>query len=426
MRSSRRSGTGCAPRRHPDRHRREAPVRAHPLEQPGAEHVAAQRGEDQPPLALPVVPEQEAQDRLGGERARQERRRGVEIGAAEPLGLRHAQARVKRRPTVGEADSSRRRSASSIVVGLARRCFSASSLARRSGVSSPAFSSSIRCSHSAPAACSAASTSIFLVVVYLSISLNSSSTSCSVRHLLQRLAAREDQALVLGAGDAEVGVRGLADAVDRAAEHRDLDRVRVGLEAALDVGHDGVHVELQAAAGRAGDQHRAALAQLQRLEDLPGDLDLLLGVEGRERDPDRVADAVGQQRAEADRGLQRARPLRARLGDAEVQRVRDALAQQAVGGDRVRHVGRLDRDLEVAEVEALHQRHELGPGRDQRLDGVLALERVQVLGQRAGVDADAHRRAGGLRAVGDLGDLLGAADVARVQADAVRARRRSP
>ena len=56
---------------------------------------------------------------------------------------------------------------------------SASSFARRSGVSSPAFSSSIRWSHSAPSACSASSTSIFLVVVYLSISLNSSSTSCS-------------------------------------------------------------------------------------------------------------------------------------------------------------------------------------------------------------------------------------------------------
>ena len=141
---------------------------------------------------------------------------------------------------------------------------------------------------------------------------------------------------VLGAGDAEVRVAGLADAVDRAAEDRDLDRVLVGLQAPLDLDDDRVHVELQAPAGRAGDEHRAALAQLERLEDLPGDLDLLLGVEGRERDADRVADAVGQQRAEADRALQRARPLRARLGDPEVQRVVDLLAEQPVGGDRVR------------------------------------------------------------------------------------------
>ncbi len=215
-----------------------------------------------------------------------------------------------------------------------------------------------------------------------------------LRHLLQRLAAREDQALVLGAGDAEVGVRGLADPVDRAAEDGDLDRVLVGLQPALDVGHHGVHVELQAAAGRAGDQDGALLAQLQRLEDLPGDLDLLLGVEGRERDADRVADPVGQQRPEPDRRLQRARPLGAGLGDAEVQRVRDALGEQPVGGDRVRHVGRLDRHLEVRELEPLHERDELHAGGHERLDRVLALQLVQVLGQRAAVDADAHRRAG--------------------------------
>ena len=202
------------------------------------------------------------------------------------------QARVKRRPATGESASS--------IASASARGLSASSFASRSGVSSPAFSSSIRCSHSAPAACSAASTSIRLVVSVLVDLLEQLVDELLLRHLLQRLAAREDQALVLGAGDAEVGVRGLADAVDRAAEHGDLDRVLVGLQAALDVGHHGVHVELQAAAGRAGDQHRAALAQLERLEDLPGDLDLLLGVEGGERDADRVADPVGQQRAEAD------------------------------------------------------------------------------------------------------------------------------
>src|SRR5215207_5049870 len=150
------------------------------------------------------------------------------------------------------------------------------------------------------------------------------------RHLAQRSAAAEDQALVLGPGDAEVGVRGLADAVDRAAEHGHLDRLLVGLQALLDVGHDRVHVELQAAARRAGDQHRATLAQLQRLEDLPGDLDLLLGVERGQRDADRVPHPVRQQRAEADGRLERAGPLRARLRDPEVERVLDLLRQQPV------------------------------------------------------------------------------------------------
>src|SRR5437763_1881889 len=121
--------------------------------------------------------------------------------------------------------------------------------------------------------------------------------------------------LVLAAGDAEVGVAGLADPVDRAAEYRDLDRVVVSLEPLLYLGHHRVHVELQAPARRTGDQHRAALAQLERLEDLPGDADLLLGMEGGQADADRVADAVSQQRPQADRGLQRARPLRARPRD---------------------------------------------------------------------------------------------------------------
>ncbi len=67
------------------------------------------------------------------------------------------------------------------------RGFSASSLASRSGVSSPAFSSSMRSSHAAPSCCSVASTSIFLVFAYLSISANSASTSCSCGTFLSAL-----------------------------------------------------------------------------------------------------------------------------------------------------------------------------------------------------------------------------------------------
>ena len=135
-----------------------------------------------------------------------------------------------------------------------------------------------------------------------------------------------------------------------------------------------------------------ALAQLERLEDLPGDLDLLLGVEGRERDPDRVADPVGQQRAETDRRLERARPLGPRLGDPQVQRIRDPLGQQPVRGDRVGDAGRLHRDLEVRELQALHQLDELDRGGHERLDRVLELQLAQVSRQRARVDPDPQRR----------------------------------
>jgi len=57
-----------------------------------------------------------------------------------------------------------------------------------------------------------------------------------LRDLPQRFAAGEDQALVLGPGDPEVGVAGLADAVDGAAEDGDLDRLLVGLQTTLDLG----------------------------------------------------------------------------------------------------------------------------------------------------------------------------------------------
>ena len=119
--------------------------------------------------------------------------------------------------------------------------------------------------------------------------------------------------------------------------------------------------------------------------------------------------------------LERARPLGAGLGDAEVQRVVDLLREQPVRGDRVRHVRRLDRDLEVVEAEPVHQLDVLERGRHERLDRVLALQLVQVLGQRARVDADPHRHARRARLLDHLAGLLEAADVAGVDADAVRA-----
>ena len=82
---------------------------------------------------------------------------------------------------------------------------------------------------------------------------------------------------------------------------------------------------------------------------------------------------------------------------------------------------RLHRDLEVVELEPLHQLDELDRGRDERLDRVVVFELAQMRGQRAGVDADAQRRPELLGLRDHLGDLLGAADVARVQPHAVRA-----
>ena len=81
-------------------------------------------------------------------RSRRSSRRGLRAGEAAARGGRGGLVEAGQ----GRVDR----------VGVRASAFSASSVARRSGVSSPAFSSSIACSHSAPSACSASSTSIAL------------------------------------------------------------------------------------------------------------------------------------------------------------------------------------------------------------------------------------------------------------------------
>ena len=86
-------------------------------------------------------------------------------------------------------------------------------------------------------------------------------------------------------------------------------------------------LDLDAAAGGAGDQRGAVLAQAERVEDVPADRYLFRRVRGQ-RDADRVADALRQQHADADGAAHGAGARRARLGDAEVQRVRRAALVQ--------------------------------------------------------------------------------------------------
>ena len=74
-----------------------------------------------------------------------------------------------------------------------------------------------------------------------------------------------------------------------------------------------------------------------------------------------------QQRAERDRGLDRALERRAGLGDAEVQRVVALLGQQLVGAHHHDRVVVLDRDLEVAEAVLLEQRRLAQRRLDERL-----------------------------------------------------------
>ncbi len=94
------------------------------------------------------------------------------------------------------------------------------------------------------------------------------------------------------------------------------------VEVLLDLLGQRDQLDLDAAAGGAGDERGAVPAQVQRVEDVAADRYLFLGV-GGQRDADRVADALRQQDADADGAAHGAGARRARLGDAEVQRVGD-------------------------------------------------------------------------------------------------------
>ena len=178
----------------------------------------------------------------------------------------------------------------------------------------------------------------------------------------------EDLALAVAGGDPEVGLAGLARAVDDAAHDGHAQRHGHALEAGGDLVGELVDVDLGAAARGARDDLELARAQVERLQDLDADLDLL-DRRGRERDADRVADALGQQGAEGGGRLDGALERGAGLGDTEVQRPVAALGEQLVGLDHDDRVVVLDRDLEVVEVVLLEQAG-LPDGRlDERLGG---------------------------------------------------------
>ena len=111
----------------------------------------------------------------------------------------------------------------------------------------------------------------------------------------------EQVAALVAGGDAEVGLARLARPVDDAAHHRDLQRQLAIAERLHRPVGDVDHVDLGAAAARAGDQVDVlALAQAERLEQLAAGACLLDRI-GGERVADRVADALEQQRRDARR-----------------------------------------------------------------------------------------------------------------------------
>ena len=119
-----------------------------------------------------------------------------------------------------------------------------------------------------------------------------------------------------------------------------LTGVVLPFEPLLQLGDDLLQVDLQPAAGRAGDQLRLADAALRRLQDVERRRDLRHRV-AEQADADRVADAVEQDRRQAARGLRDRVGRLARLGDADVRRVVGLLGVEPIrldGGDARRSI----------------------------------------------------------------------------------------
>jgi len=115
---------------------------------------------------------------------------------------------------------------------------------------------------------------------------------------------------------------GFTGAVDGTAHHGDLERLGVLDQPILDDPREILDADVVPPAGRAGDHHGTALAQAERLQDLPCDLDLLDGI-GREGDANRVADPIHEQRAHDDRRLDGPSKWGSGLSNTKVERVRD-------------------------------------------------------------------------------------------------------
>ena len=120
----------------------------------------------------------------------------------------------------------------------------------------------------------------------------------------------------------------------------------------LDLGDDPLQVDVEPAAGRAGDDLGLVHPAVAGAEDVEARGDLGDRV-AQERDADRVADPPQHDRADPRGALERAVLPRAGLGDPDVRRIVALRGEQGVALDGRRHVARLERDDDLAVAERL-------------------------------------------------------------------------
>ena len=160
--------------------------------------------------------------------------------------------------------------------------------------------------------------------------------------------------------------------------------------------------------------------QIQRAQDVPRRLGFRHGV-ARQADANRVADALRQQRADANCALDCPLPRQTRLGHADVQRIIAALRRQLVGGNRQAHVRRLHGQHNVLEADFLQHPRVIQRAFHQPLGARLPVLRQNILLNRPGVHTDANRDVVRLCRRRQFPNVRFAADIAGIDAQLVDA-----
>ena len=227
---------------------------------------------------------------------------------------------------------------------------------------------------------------------------------------------RKEQGLTTSASNTQVGVRGLAGAIDCTAHHGNRKRRGVVLKPLGDLLGDRNEVNLAASARGARDDLGTTAAKAERLQNTPGDRRFLDRI-GRERDAHGVANALGKQNSQAHRALNGALELGSGLSHAQMKRnMGDFARQGTIGVKRRGHAMSLGGKHDIGKAailkvldEALARHHEL-----------FGLREVVTLGnillKRARVHANANRTARGTRSIDHRVNLGPIADIAGIDA----------
>ena len=230
----------------------------------------------------------------------------------------------------------------------------------------------------------------------------------------------EQHRLALAAGNADVCFAGFTGAVDHAAHHGHLNRFFAALQPLFHlIGDLGAGI-LGAAAGGAGDDLRACYREAHGAQDVVARFHFLFRLCGQ-RDADGIANAFQQHSADAHAAFQQTHLVGTRLGNTHMERIIRDSAELAVGLHHAGHIGVLDGNDDVVEIEFFQQAHMVQCTLHHGLRRGCAVFCKDVLFQTAAIHADADGNVLALAGIHHSLHPVIVADVAGVDADLIHA-----